>query len=215
MDDVCLAHLGLSDREGLSFRSKNPPRLALPRTMPAKNAGRRPANHMLVKLLAVHAAKRENRPVDPCGKKMSSKKLKSKQSGGICLACNGSGVIVIEDPAFSERRQPPVCPRCRGSGRLEEGRSIVADVWEGFKSTNSGNDSVSRSPGFSLEPKGIEIIDQQLGAEIIGNPSRKAEADRASVKAPPTGRAGRCQHGERCISSRPRGAMSPTGGPTE
>ena len=44
--------------------------------------------------------------------------------------------IVIEDPAFPEKRQPPACPRCRGSGRVTEGRSIVADVWEGFKSTN-------------------------------------------------------------------------------
>jgi DnaJ-class molecular chaperone len=68
--------------------------------------------------------------------KMSSKHLKSKPSSGKCPACHGSGVIVIEDPAFPEKRQPPVCPRCRGSGRLVEGRSMVADLWDGFKSTN-------------------------------------------------------------------------------
>jgi DnaJ-class molecular chaperone len=59
--------------------------------------------------------------------------VNSKLAGGECLACYGNGVIVIEDPAFPEKRQPPVCPNCRGSGRLVEGRSIVADLWEGFK----------------------------------------------------------------------------------
>jgi hypothetical protein len=104
--------------------------------MPAMNAGGL-ADHGAygMKLPAVHAAKRENWPVDAREKKMSSKTLKSKPSGGICPACNGSGVIVIEDPAFPEMRQPPVCPRCRGSGSLKDGRSIVGDLWEGFKST--------------------------------------------------------------------------------
>jgi hypothetical protein len=36
---------------------------------------------------------------------MSAKKLKSAPPGGECPACRGSDVIVIEDPAFPEKRQ--------------------------------------------------------------------------------------------------------------
>jgi DnaJ-class molecular chaperone len=60
----------------------------------------------------------------------------SKLTEGKCAACHGTGVIAVEDPAFPEKRQPPVCPRGCGTGRLVEGRSMAADLWASFKSTD-------------------------------------------------------------------------------
>jgi DnaJ-class molecular chaperone len=54
---------------------------------------------------------------------MPVRKPRSKVADSKCTACHGTGVIAVADPAFPEKRQPPVCPRCRGSGQLVEGRS--------------------------------------------------------------------------------------------
>jgi hypothetical protein len=53
---------------------------------------------------------------------MYSKKPKQRAGDDKCTSCRGIGVIVVSNPANPERRQPPVCPRCGGTGRAPYGQ---------------------------------------------------------------------------------------------
>jgi DnaJ-class molecular chaperone len=53
------------------------------------------------------------------------KKPKQSVDDEECLACHGTGVIVIANPADTETRRPPVCPRCGGTGRAPVGQRQV------------------------------------------------------------------------------------------
>jgi hypothetical protein len=48
---------------------------------------------------------------------MHAKKPKQSADDYKCAVCRGTGVIVLSNPAAPEIRQPPVCPRCGGTGR--------------------------------------------------------------------------------------------------
>jgi DnaJ-class molecular chaperone len=52
---------------------------------------------------------------------MYPKKPNQKADDEECAACRGTGVIVITNAADPETKQPPVCPRCGGTGRAAMG----------------------------------------------------------------------------------------------
>jgi hypothetical protein len=59
---------------------------------------------------------------------MYPKKPKQRADDEGCAACRGTGVIVIANPADPEIKQPPVCPRCGGTGRAPHGqRQAIRD----------------------------------------------------------------------------------------
>jgi DnaJ-class molecular chaperone len=54
-----------------------------------------------------------------------AKKPKQRANDEECAACRGTGVIVLLNPAVQEIKQPPVCPRCGGTGRAPYGQRQV------------------------------------------------------------------------------------------
>jgi DnaJ-class molecular chaperone len=54
---------------------------------------------------------------------MYPEKPKQRAADDRCAACRGTGVIVLLNPATRETRQPPVCPRCGGTGRAPMGNA--------------------------------------------------------------------------------------------
>jgi hypothetical protein len=61
-------------------------------------------------------------PTDKGRQPISPNKPQQRADDDKCAACRGTGVIVLLNPVAPETKQPPVCPRCVGTGRAPMGQ---------------------------------------------------------------------------------------------